>query len=536
MPAIVVFLQDEESASSQKLHLASEQSTSTVASTALKPRLGLGDEIQLFTRKTALPSTISPNRYLSEVETDYWICPTSDSPIPHSEQFPPSPNEPCSRFPSIYQRGRSTFYDLTPASYLSDVAAASTTHESPGFFSLLSDSPTSTFNSTRSSSNYFATNSPPRSRSSGICQSPPTKKRRASGGHEPRKHEPESSAPCEAGPASLHESLLLTPVGSGPNLRFGSPVLDSAGEKGDQIDNAAEVSTHKSPDNTHAHNSKRSTTREGLRTSKSQSDILSEGYGSSESKLKSNTRIDSDPTANVISDRIPQPSEDYDAHTTRRASSEPCSPKHDAMVESMTFTRAPRRGRRLKEHTSVKEEESADSASTSSDDVSSVGSPGKADGHFTSSDDSSAAPPRAQSNIVSAVATRLVAGWVSQYYASKTSGAGQGYRKHAVTNEAAVAPAEKARLDFSNSQILPSKRCKRKRYEDDDDDANNKGPKRGRKNSKERSPMTQTHARLLACPFRKYDPQRYSELNLVVREKAYRGCSSCYLVDISRLK
>lgn len=39
---------------------------------------------------------------------------------------------------------------------------------------------------------------------------------------------------------------------------------------------------------------------------------------------------------------------------------------------------------------------------------------------------------------------------------------------------------------------------------------------------------------LLACPFAKFDAARYSEQNLV--EKNYRGCSSSFLKDISRLK
>ena len=40
--------------------------------------------------------------------------------------------------------------------------------------------------------------------------------------------------------------------------------------------------------------------------------------------------------------------------------------------------------------------------------------------------------------------------------------------------------------------------------------------------------------RLFACPYHKYDPNRYSKTNLV--EKHYRGCSSRYLPNIARLK
>ena len=40
--------------------------------------------------------------------------------------------------------------------------------------------------------------------------------------------------------------------------------------------------------------------------------------------------------------------------------------------------------------------------------------------------------------------------------------------------------------------------------------------------------------KLLACPYMKFDPQRYSERNPT--EKNYRGCSSCFLKDMNRLK
>lgn len=46
--------------------------------------------------------------------------------------------------------------------------------------------------------------------------------------------------------------------------------------------------------------------------------------------------------------------------------------------------------------------------------------------------------------------------------------------------------------------------------------------------------MISLDGRLLACPYNKIDPSRYSEVN--TEEKNYRGCSSCYLTTISRLK
>ena len=40
--------------------------------------------------------------------------------------------------------------------------------------------------------------------------------------------------------------------------------------------------------------------------------------------------------------------------------------------------------------------------------------------------------------------------------------------------------------------------------------------------------------RLIACPYTRYDPIRYSERNMA--EKHYRGCSSCFITDIPKLK
>ena len=55
-------------------------------------------------------------------------------------------------------------------------------------------------------------------------------------------------------------------------------------------------------------------------------------------------------------------------------------------------------------------------------------------------------------------------------------------------------------------------------------------------NLKRRKQVSQSSMsqRLLACPYSKFDPARYSERNQ--HEKQYRGCSGRYLTDISRLK
>jgi hypothetical protein len=56
----------------------------------------------------------------------------------------------------------------------------------------------------------------------------------------------------------------------------------------------------------------------------------------------------------------------------------------------------------------------------------------------------------------------------------------------------------------------------------------------GNPSKKSKSFSDPDHVRLLACPYFKLDPARYSEANTL--EKNYRGCSSVYLRDIARVK
>lgn len=86
----------------------------------------------------------------------------------------------------------------------------------------------------------------------------------------------------------------------------------------------------------------------------------------------------------------------------------------------------------------------------------------------------------------------------------------------------------------SHQSASKDKSGKRKLHsldQDNDDDEYEDGSiKRTKRNATERYGATN----LLACPFNKCDPVRYSELN--VNEKEYRGCASVYLSDVSRLK
>ncbi|KIW18731.1 hypothetical protein PV08_03020 [Exophiala spinifera] len=67
-------------------------------------------------------------------------------------------------------------------------------------------------------------------------------------------------------------------------------------------------------------------------------------------------------------------------------------------------------------------------------------------------------------------------------------------------------------------------------YDDDEDDNGSGTPKK----LKHEPESMQSPEKLFACPFCKYDKDRYSERN--VQEKHYRGCASGYWPDISRLK
>jgi hypothetical protein len=75
---------------------------------------------------------------------------------------------------------------------------------------------------------------------------------------------------------------------------------------------------------------------------------------------------------------------------------------------------------------------------------------------------------------------------------------------------------------------------KRRLDEDDESNESNLQDTPDRKKRRTREAVISSNGRLLACPYCKFDPIRYSELNIA--EKHYRGCSSSFLTTISRLK
>ena len=87
-----------------------------------------------------------------------------------------------------------------------------------------------------------------------------------------------------------------------------------------------------------------------------------------------------------------------------------------------------------------------------------------------------------------------------------------------------------------SSQTIPSSPCSAKKrpcIDDEKDNDENDEPPRKRP-SPRREYGAADDGKLLACPYSKYDPARYSERNTL--EMQYRGCSSCFLTTVPRLK
>jgi hypothetical protein len=155
---------------------------------------------------------------------------------------------------------------------------------------------------------------------------------------------------------------------------------------------------------------------------------------------------------------------------------------------------------------------------------------GHSDKHSdTSYDDGTTPPNHTEQSIISAVARRLVDGWVSQRQPSDVGEASNARTPANESHESQTAsyPSKQNSLASPHAAYV-SKRAR------DSDDADDQSRKRKRQNAKPAPDTADPLVRLLACPYQKHDPQRYSEANLA--EKEYRRCASCYILDISRLK
>lgn len=89
---------------------------------------------------------------------------------------------------------------------------------------------------------------------------------------------------------------------------------------------------------------------------------------------------------------------------------------------------------------------------------------------------------------------------------------------------------ETAETSASTSLTPPSKRSRA----DEDDDLDNSGDDKGKQPKNKRPAPAKSEEKLFACPYYKSNPERFSSQNMT--EKEYRGCGSCLLRDIPRLK
>jgi RNA recognition motif. (a.k.a. RRM, RBD, or RNP domain) len=137
-----------------------------------------------------------------------------------------------------------------------------------------------------------------------------------------------------------------------------------------------------------------------------------------------------------------------------------------------------------------------------------------------------------------AVLTEIAAGVVLDWFAkwrrfSSRATSSFGHTQAAGSDSAAQvesAGPERQSDSLVAKRISPQREYSADRTGSDSDGSGSRRHKRPRTSIA----STPSRQRLLACPFAKFDPGRYSEHNAA--EKDYRKCSSLYLKDISRLK
>lgn len=151
----------------------------------------------------------------------------------------------------------------------------------------------------------------------------------------------------------------------------------------------------------------------------------------------------------------------------------------------------------------------------------------------TSPEDSTNGPSQAELTLISVVARRLVDGWTSQFQPAGSEPSYE-FRTHAGESSRSGAPNLRRQRTSAGSQDAASALKPTSNPDSDGDDHSDRPRKRRRRTSNPDTEEDATYLRLLACPYQKHDPQRYSERN--VEEKEYRGCASCFITDINRLK
>jgi hypothetical protein len=140
----------------------------------------------------------------------------------------------------------------------------------------------------------------------------------------------------------------------------------------------------------------------------------------------------------------------------------------------------------------------------------------------------------AMNSLMRQLITCLLAGWLWNFIALDFNDLVESLRKCPPGSTAGKAGkgAGKRRLMESPRQDNSSSK-----HRDSDDQSDHEGDgqsRRRRRRIRKADDSSPTSPRLLACPFHKMDPLRFSMLN--EREKEYRRCPSGYWPDINRLK
>lgn len=151
----------------------------------------------------------------------------------------------------------------------------------------------------------------------------------------------------------------------------------------------------------------------------------------------------------------------------------------------------------------------------------------------TSSEDSTNGLSQAERTLISVVARRLVDGWASRFQTGGYQPASN-VRTRPGESSGSAAPNFRRQRNSASSPDAVSALNPVNNPDCDSDDPSDQPQKRRRRQLNHDPEEDSSCLRLLACPYQKYDPQRYSERNVL--EKEYRGCASCFITDINRLK
>lgn len=132
------------------------------------------------------------------------------------------------------------------------------------------------------------------------------------------------------------------------------------------------------------------------------------------------------------------------------------------------------------------------------------------------------------------IQSMLVAGMFHEYVnAARECGfRSRGHTESRAGSSLVTEPPSRRLSSTATLQSAVSRGKRARANSDDEDDGSDR--RKGTRKQQFYPDSEYAAKKVFACPFSKHDPSRYSERNTV--EKNYRGCSSCFLTDIPRVK